>query len=202
MKVANSQAKSEAQLLAAARGGDGQAFDELVSRHADRVYGLLLRHTASPEEAEDLAQECFLRAFKGLDSFRGGASFFTWVYRIAVNLSHSNRRSMGRRRKMEVQMSSAGSGQDDDEREMQFAAEESPPDQPLHQQETINLVQEALATLKDDYRQIVILRDVQGMDYEGIAALAGITRQAVKSRLHRARGELALVLQRMGYVSM
>ena len=103
-------ASEEARLLALARSGDSEAFDRLVELHQDRIFGLLLRLTGSVEEAEDLAQECFLRACRALDQFQGGSAFYTWLYRIALNLVRSGRRSDRRRRAKEVPMAVVAAG--------------------------------------------------------------------------------------------
>jgi RNA polymerase sigma-70 factor, ECF subfamily len=197
-------ASEEARLLAAARSGSSEAFDRLVELHQDRVYGLLLRLTGSPEEAEDLAQECFLRACRALDQFQGGSAFYTWLYRIALNLVRSGRRSDHRRREKEVPIATLAAGavrhgEADDDGGMEMAAIQSGPDELAERREMIGKVQEALDGLSGDHREVVVLRDIEGLDYEEIAALVGASREAIKSRLHRARGELAGRLRGMGY---
>jgi len=198
----------EAELLSQARAGNSGAFDRLVERHQDRIYGLLLRLTGSPEEAEDLAQECFLRACRSLSQFQGGSAFYTWLYRIALNLARSERRSKQRRREMEVPVAALASGgkrgeeagrEDPEGGGIEMAAVQSGPEEEAARREMADRVQQALGELSPEHREVVVLRDVEGMEYEEIAGLAGVSREAVKSRLHRARGELAARLKGLGY---
>lgn len=205
MTAAGSRAQEEARLLALARAGSGEAFDELVALHADRIYGLLLRLTSSTQDAEDLAQECFLRAYRSLSSFRGGSAFYTWLYRIALNLARSSGRSNKRRKEVEVPMAVvAGRRSEGGEADARVEAEAvcDGPEEVAHRQEMIGKVQEALEDLSHDHREVVVLRDIEGLDYEHIGQLVGATREAVKSRLHRARGELAARLKGMGYAAL
>jgi len=199
-------ASEEARLLAQARSGSSEAFDRLVELHQDRVFGLLLRLTGSAEDAEDLAQECFLRACRALDQFQGGSAFYTWLYRIALNLARSGRRAERRRREKEVPMAAlaASRGQGEETGDggnggIEMAAIESGPGELAERREMVQKVQGALEGLSTDHREVVVLRDIEGLDYEEIAGLVGVSREAVKSRLHRARGELALRLKGMGY---
>lgn len=204
MKAAGTKAREEARLLALARAGSGEAFDELVARHADRIYTLLVRLTGSAEDAEDLAQECFLRAYRGLDAFRGGAAFYTWLYRIALNLARSGGRSKKRRREVEVPMAAVATRAADGASEgadvrIEAAAVEAGPQELAERREMVQKVQEALEELSHEHREVVVLRDIEGLDYDQIGQLVGTTREAVKSRLHRARGVLAARLKGMGY---
>jgi RNA polymerase sigma-70 factor (ECF subfamily) len=206
MKPAGTRAREEARLLALARAGSGEAFDQLVALNADRIYGLLVRLTGSREDAEDLAQECFLRAYRSLDSFRGGSAFYTWLYRIAVNLARSAGRSKQRRKEVEVPMAAVAVRRDTESGEpdarIEAAAVQDTPEEAVRRQEAIAKVQEALEELSREHREVVVLRDLEGMDYEQIGQLVGATREAVKSRLHRARGELAARLKGMGYAAL
>jgi RNA polymerase sigma-70 factor (ECF subfamily) len=205
MTAAGSRAREEARLLALARAGSGEAFDQLVALNSDRIYGLLVRLTGSMDDAEDLAQECFLRAYRSLGSFRGGSAFYTWLYRIAVNLARSSGRSKKRRKEVEVPMTAVAAGRtrsDDDDARVEVAAIQASPEDVAHRQEMIAKVQTALEDLSYEHREVVVLRDIEGMDYEQIGRLVGATREAVKSRLHRARGELAARLKGMGYAAL
>jgi RNA polymerase sigma-70 factor (ECF subfamily) len=197
-------AGEEARLLALAQAGSNEAFDRLVELHQDRIYGLLLRLTGSVEEAEDLAQECFLRACRALNQFQGGAAFYTWLYRIALNLVRSGRRAGQKRREKEIPIAALAAGSDRYEEPgtaaegIELAAVQSGPEELAERQEMVRNVQQALDELSVEHREVVVLRDVEGLDYEEIAALVGASREAVKSRLHRARGELAARLRGMG----
>jgi RNA polymerase sigma-70 factor (ECF subfamily) len=198
--------REEEHLLAQAMWGDGEAFDLLVARHQDRIYGLLLRMVGDEARAEDLAQECFLRAWRALGEFRGGSAFYTWLYRIALNLARSEGRTERRRREVEVPVGTLTGGRSDEEDgegpgpagAMQIESLAAGPEELAHRRELVGRVQEALGELSSEYREVVVLRDVEGLDYDDIAALVGASREAIKSRLHRAREELAERLRRMG----
>ena len=202
MKAAGTKAREEARLLALARAGSGEAFDELVAMHADRIYGLLVRLTGSTQDAEDLAQECFLRAYRSLEGFRGGSAFYTWLYRIALNLARSGGRKAQRRKEVEVPMAAVTAGRKGSDGEQDIAIEmpalEPSPQELAHRREMVGKVEEVLTGMSAEHREVVVLRDVEGLDYDQIGHLVGASREAIKSRLHRARGELAARLKGMG----
>jgi RNA polymerase sigma-70 factor (ECF subfamily) len=174
-------------LIDACRRGQTEAFGMLVRRYQDRLYPTVLRLTGSAEDAHDLLQETFLRAYRKLSLFQGESSFYTWVYRIAVNLALSDRR----RRK------SARSAVDLSGRETFDPADDpaqTDPAGPLERAERDARVQDALSTLAPDHRAVVVLKDLDGLRYEEIAELLNIPVGTVRSRLHRARNELRLLL--------
>ena len=170
MKAAGTKAREEARLLTLARAGSGEAFDELVGLYSDRIYGLLVRLTGSVEDAEDLAQECFLRAYRSLASFRGGSAFYTWLYRIALNLA----RSKQRRREVEVPMAAVVARRADEDggepdARIEAAAVQDSPEELAHRQEMITKVQGAVEELSHEHREVVVLRDIEGLDYDQIS---------------------------------
>jgi RNA polymerase sigma-70 factor (ECF subfamily) len=177
-------AQGEASLVAAARDGEQKAFGELVTRHQDRIYGLALRLTGDAEEASDLAQEAFLKAWRGMRSFRGGSSFYTWVFRITVNEARSRMRYHAVRPVAqsldEVAVGRPSRG-------------EGPPEHAARM-ERKEIVERALARLAPEQRMMVILRDLEGRDYAEIADLLACPRGTVKSRLHRGRMALKELL--------
>ena len=179
--------------------GQSAAFDQLVARYQDRIFNLLSRMCGSPEEAEDLAQETFLQAFRALGSFRQGSKFYTWLFRIAVNKGFSKRRQDVRRRVHEGGRLDAPAGDGDDgERSMGTLVperHESDPARHLDRELTRQRVREGLKEIEPDYGTILVLREIEGMDYETIADTLSISRAAVKSRLHRARLEMARLLK-------
>lgn len=192
--------KASDEVLAAAAGkGDVEAFETLVLRYQDRVYNLLCRLCGSDQEAEDLAQETFMKAYRGLSHFRQGSKFYTWLFRIAVNTSYSRGRQVKRRRKHEVMSLDApvqGGGDGEDGRQGDAAvAQDEAPDARLERETLQVRVREGIAQLEPDYRAVLLLRDMDGLDYEAIAETLELTRAAVKSRLHRARLELARLLK-------
>ena len=170
-------------LIEACRAGDTEAFGVLVRRYQDRLYPTVFRLTGCADEAHDLLQEAFLRAFEKLGRFQGESSFYTWVYRIAVNLALSGRRK--RRPVLRLQHGRNGAVVDPPD-----AAPESDPSAPLERAERDRLIQEALGALAPDHRAVVIMKEYDGLHYDEIGSILGIPVGTVRSRLHRARGEL------------
>ncbi len=170
-------------LIEACRAGDTEAFGILVSQYQDRLYPTVFRLTGCAEEAQDLLQDAFLRAFEKLDHFHGDSSFYTWVYRIAVNLTLSNRR----RKRLSVSLQQ---GREGNSSEPAADVEESDPSLPLERAERDRLIQEALGSLAPDHRAVVVMKEFDGLHYEEIGAILGIPVGTVRSRLHRARCEL------------
>jgi RNA polymerase sigma-70 factor (ECF subfamily) len=173
------------------RRGEAAAFERLVGEHSGDIYALLFRLTADPEEARDLTQETFLRAFQSIGRFRGDASLKTWIYRIAINQAR-NRWRWWRRRRRDVTISLDAT---DDQREIPLAATLPDHDSLNPERETLahereEQLREALGGLRRSYREAVILRDVDGFTYEEIAATLQISIGTVKSRISRGRMEL------------
>lgn len=197
----STSAKAEDETLAEKAGkGDVEAFETLVLRYQDRVYSLLCRLSGSDEEAEDLAQETFMKAYRALGSFRQGSKFYTWLFRIAVNTSYSRGRQIQRRRKHEgvsLDAATRGDGNGDEAGSLGASAASTgdAPDARLEREALQMRVREGVAQLDPDYRAVLLLRDMDGLDYDAIAETLEITRAAVKSRLHRARLELARILK-------
>jgi RNA polymerase sigma-70 factor (ECF subfamily) len=177
----------EVALVEKARKGDLGAYDDLVRRYQERIYATVYHMTSNHEDANDLAQEAFIKAFHALKSFKGGSSFYTWVYRIAVNKTIN----FLKQRKNRVQMSL------DD---LDFNAEHDPDLVALISDKTprrdINLaeLQEKLNTamqkLSESHRLVVTLHDVQGLSHEEIAKIMGCNIGTVRSRLFYARQQL------------
>ena len=163
--------------------GEGAPFGEIVQRHEDRLYNTIYRLVGSAEDARDLLQDTFVKAYENLETFRGGSSLYTWLFRIAVNTSLSHRR----RRKW-VQMS-VPAGNEDDPNPGNAVADTATmdPADGLVTAETEKLVQEAINSLDDEHRTVVVLRDIQHCDYRQIAEILEVPTGTVKSRLHRAR---------------
>lgn len=177
-------------LVVRARSGDLTAFNTLVLRFQDGVYGLTLRMLGDPDSAEDATQDAFIRAWQRFETYRGG-SFRAWLFTIAANRARDELRRRGRR-----PTSSLDEARDDPDR-----ADIDPVDggptahEVLEQAELRNALEAALRTLPDDWREIVVLADVQGLDYTEVAAVTGIPVGTVKSRLSRARGRLREVIR-------
>jgi RNA polymerase sigma-70 factor (ECF subfamily) len=174
-------------LIDACRRGQTEAFGLLVRRYQDRLYPTVLRLTGSAEDAHDLLQETFLRAYRKLSLFQGESSFYTWVYRIAVNLALSDRRRRKTSRPA-VALSSRETFDPPDD------SSQTDPAGPLERAERDARVQNALSALAPDHRAVVVLKDLDGLRYEEIAEMLNIPVGTVRSRLHRARNELRLLL--------
>lgn len=184
------------QFLERLRRGDAAAYEKLVAEHTTDVYALLFRLTSDSEEARDLTQETFLRAFQSIDRFRGDASLRTWIYRIAINQAR-NRWRWWRRRKRDVTVSLDATN---DQRETPLAANLPSASAPSPEQETLAREREAqlraaLLNLRSSYREAVVLRDVEGFSYEEIAETLQISIGTVKSRISRGRLELRRQLE-------
>ena len=180
--------EDEQSLIEACRAGRTEAFGVLVQRYQDRLYPTMLRLTGSADDALDLLQDAFLRAFEKLGSFHGESSFYTWVYRIAVNLALS-----GRRRQRSLRVVGLQRGETTIDPPGDPVAND--PTLPLERQERDSLIQAALDALADDHRAVVVMKEFDGLRYEEIAAILGVPVGTVRSRLHRARLELRDRLQ-------
>ena len=174
----------EAELVGAARGGDRQAFDELVRRTFVDTFTLARRLTGNEEDARDVVQDAYLRAWKGIGKFRGDAAFSTWLYRITANAAASSLQR-GRRHRAEPF--------GDDFEPVDTRAEQLV-SQGAESAESLDRIAIALDDLPAKLRSVVVLKDVYGMSHEAIADELGITVAAAKVRLHRARRKLRDVL--------
>jgi len=175
--AADSEA-TEAALVARAQAGDVGAFERLSGAYADRVFMLVLRLLGDRAEAEDVAQEVMLRAWRGIANFRGRSSYFTWLYRIAVN--EANRALEKRARRP------AGVPLSPDELQLPAPAAEEPSRQ-AEASELRMALGRALAELPAPLRTAIVLRDVEGLSTPEAAEIAGTGQAAFKSRLHQAR---------------
>lgn len=189
--------RSEAQFIARLVARDESAFNELVLTYERRVYGLVFRMLGRRDEAEDLAQEVFVQVFKAIDQFRGESKLSTWIYRIAVNLCKNRTKYLSRRH--------AGEQDDIDamaERVPMTAAraatvgDVSRPDELVEGMQLEDIVKRAIQKLEPEFREALILADVEDMPYEEIAQIMGVPVGTVKSRIHRARAQLKTLVER------
>jgi RNA polymerase sigma-70 factor (ECF subfamily) len=174
----------EAELIGAAKGGDRQAFDELVRRTFVETFTLARRLTGNEEDARDVVQEAYLRAWKGIGKFRGDAAFSTWMYRITANASST---LVHKRRRQRAEPF------DDDFEPVDTRAGEQV-SQGAESAETLDRIALALDELPAKLRSVVVLKDVYGLSHEAIAEELDISVSAAKVRLHRARHKLRDVL--------
>ena len=179
---------NEPELLKRCGRGDADAFGRLVSHYENTVFNVALRMVGNRHDAEDVAQNVFIKAFRKIRSFGGRSSFATWLYSIAVNESISERRRRSAKsRKGAVQMSVLD-GNDGDPYDP--PGDGPAPDGRMQAGETHRRIEQAIAELDEEYRGVVVLRDIEGLDYRAIGEVLGCSRGTVKSRLHRARLEL------------
>jgi len=178
---------SEQELIQKARAGDEDAFAELVMFHADRVYGALRRFGLGEDEAGEVAQEVFLRAWRGLARFEERSQLSTWLYRIAFNEAQRRR----------SRQTPARAEPDRDGEDPLVALPDSPdlePEAQLLSREFEQILGRALAQLPAEWRDAVVLRDIEGLSTEEAADIAGVRQAAFKSRLHRGRMRLVALL--------
>ncbi len=181
---------SEALFIERLKQGEAAAFDTLVSERSSEIYGLLYRMTENAEEARDLTQETFLRAFQSIGSFRGDADLRTWIYRIAINQARNRWRWWRRRRRDATVSLDTTEGQRNQPLIATLAEESNNPEQDTLAHERQRALRRALVSLGEVYREAVILRDIEGFSYEEIATTLEISVGTVKSRLARGRQEL------------
>lgn len=178
-------------LVNAARAGDMQAYDDLVRRYQERIYATVYHMTSNHEDANDLAQETFIKAYSALKSFKGDSSFYTWVYRIAVNKTINFLKQ--RKNKVSLSLNDLDFNIENDPELVAFVSDKTPRrDIALAElQEKLN---KALQKLSDVHRMVVTLHDVQGLSHEEIANIMDCNVGTVRSRLFYARQQLQAYL--------
>jgi RNA polymerase sigma-70 factor (ECF subfamily) len=179
----HAETKEDGDLVERARTGDRDAFEELVRRHHQRVYRTLLAVTGNKEDAEDLAQTTFLKAFEHVGEFHGTAKFSTWLTRIAVNEGLQRLRA----RKPMVSLDETGPDENEDFRPREVRAWGETPEQALSRSEIRAVVEQELMHLPEKYRMVVMLRDLEDLSTEETARALGLGIAVVKTRLLRGR---------------
>ena len=181
----------EKQFIERLKAGDAASFEVLIAERSGEVYGLLYRLTENSEEARDLTQETFLRAFQSIGQFRGDSDLRTWIYRIAINQARNRWRWWRRRRRdATVSLDSENTHGNQPLIESLRSESDKSPEQETLAHEREKALRKALRSLSLSYRETVILRDIEGFTYEEIAETLGINVGTVKSRLARGRQEL------------
>ncbi len=187
------------ELLERARGGDQSAFRELVERYQQKAYGVAFGFCRNREDALDRVQEAFVKAYRNITRFEGSSSFYTWFYRILVNVCIDFIRKE-KKRKGDVGYED---GYEHDDKDGAFVSTtgsigNANPVKALANQELGEKIQEAMGKLSESHREILVLREVEGLSYEELSEVLGVPRGTVMSRLHHARGKLKALLA--GYV--
>jgi RNA polymerase sigma-70 factor (ECF subfamily) len=183
------QNSDDFSLIARFKDGDRSSFEEIVLRYQDKIYNLCRHMLGNAHDAEDAAQDVFLKAFQALSKFRPGASLYTWLYRIATNTCIDYKRKPV----FESLFGTSGEG----ERLVHDRASDAPSPEKLYQSKQINkALQENLGRLSPKLRAIIILKEVEELSYEEIADILEISMGTVKSRIARARDELQRLLQK------
>ncbi len=171
----------DAVLIDEALAGDSAAFGRLVTRYQDRLYNMLVHVVGSADEAYDVAQDAFVQAFLKLDTFHRNSAFYTWLYRIGFNLAISRRRRQRPTTSVEQAREQTGS---------EPVSRDDLPTDHLDREERVGQVRVAIASLSEEFRSVLVLREIDGCCYETIAEILNLPVGTVRSRLHRARLEL------------
>ena len=190
-----SRGETDNDLVRRFKSGDRSAFGEIVLRYQHRVFTLCVRWLGDRAVAEEVAQDVFLNLFRGLAEFRGESSLSTYIFRVAVNHCKNKRLYQHRRAHDRHESIDANPGNDPDLPPPKQLADQGPgTDRSVHRSEAERILEQALGRLDDSQRAILLLRDVEDLPYEEIADILALPKGTVKSRLHRARAELARVL--------
>ena len=179
---------NELVLISRARGGDREAFGELVEQYRDNVYRLAYRMCGNAYDADEAAQEAFVAAWRALPNFRGDAKFSTWLYRLTTNAAIDVMRR-------EKRHQTVGDGE-----MMELADDADSPQETVERTEQQEAVQKALATLSEEYREVLLLRYMEELDYAEIAEVLQLPSGTVKSRINRAKAALKTALLKSGNI--
>lgn len=172
--------QDDERLIRRTLDGHNEAFGQLICKYQDRLYNGMVHILRSEPEAEDVVQDAFVLAFTKLDTFKGKSAFFTWLYRIGYNVAITRIR----RRKNTVSLTA------NPERSLDFPDQGPAPDDRLEQQEEAMQLMEAMNRLSDEHRAILVLREMDDLDYDAISEILDLPIGTVRSRLHRARSSL------------
>ena len=173
----------EKLLIKKSQSGDVESFELLISSYDKRAYNIAYRIMGNEEDAKDMAQEALFRVFKSLKDFKGQAAFSTWLYRIVTNVCLDELR----RRKNEKYVSMDSTIHTEDELHMELCSDKETPENIYERVEQRELIKNAIKEMSEDYRSVIILRDIQGFSYEEISVILDCSLGTVKSRINRAR---------------
>ena len=185
-------AESDQELVDRAKNGDLKAFDLLVLKYQRRVFRLISRVIKNNSEVEDIAQECFIKAFRAIHQFRGDSAFYTWLYRIAVNTAKNYLFSKGKR---PIALSELKKSEDSDSFDMLDAVSNENPEGNMAGLQIAEAVNKAVKKLPEELSTAVVLREMDGLSYEEIAEVMNCPIGTVRSRIFRAREAIAQELR-------
>lgn len=186
---------SDEDLMAKFQSGYEEAFNLLVERYQDRLHNFLYGYTHDHQDCEDLVQETFFRVFRSRHSYKPIAKFSTWMYTIAVNLA----KSLYKKKKRMTKVTIHKDPDDSEDRPMKLEDNGILPDDSLHEKMCVDELEQALMELSDDFREVVVLRDLQQLSYEEISEIADLPMGTVKSRINRGRAKLQEQLENYVY---
>ena len=189
--------EEEDRLVARVRDGDSDAFEKLMVENQTKVYNLALRMVGNEEDAFDMSQETFIKAYNSILCFRGECRFSVWLYRLTTNVCLDFLRSAGRRSHMSLSFEDEG----DEEKELEIPDERFSPENEVEKKELREAVNRGLMKLPKDYRAILLLREIDGLSYEEIGQALDLEEGTVKSRIFRARKKLCALLAADGNFS-
>ena len=187
----------EASLIADLKAGSEDAFALLIAQYHQPIYSLIARSLDDPSEASDITQEVFIKVFRSIRSFNGDSSLRTWLYRIAVHEASNQRRWWSRHKRREITLDTPGAEQEDDAPTLAalIADTHGTPLDHAQQAEVRAAVEDALRQLPENFRTVVVLREIEGFGYEEIAEVLNLNLGTVKSRLTRGRHLLRALLK-------
>ncbi|MBP3337674.1 MAG: sigma-70 family RNA polymerase sigma factor [Clostridia bacterium] len=186
--------ENEQNLIEKSKKGDADAFSELILAYEKKIISFTYRMLGNTEDAEDAAQEVFVKAYRAISGFDGKSSFKTWLYKIASNVAMDELRK--RKRRNSDKTISLYTESEDGEYELPLSSEKDEPFEEARKNELQKVLQNAIGELKDEYRLVVVMRDVQNISYEDIAKTTGLSLGTVKSRISRGRLSLKKILEK------
>ena len=183
--------QADPELVRAARDGDMRAYDQLIQRYQGRIYSTIYHMTSNHEDANDLAQDTFIKAYSVLKSFKGDSSFYTWIYRIAVNKTINFLKA--RKNKYSLSLNDMDFNAENDPDLVAFVSDKTPRRE-VALAELQQKLNEAMQKLSEDHRMVITLHDVQGLSHDEIAAIMECNTGTVRSRLFYARQQMQALL--------
>lgn len=185
------------ELVSLCKQGDIAAFEVLVKKYQKRVFNIAFRMIGNYDDACEVAQDTFVSAYKSIKQFKGMSKFSTWLHTIAVNLSKNRRRQLGTKHYHEQFSLDDPLVTEEGRINIETASADPAPLERLEQKETQQKIQDCINRLDDEFREVLVLRDIQGFSYEEISSMLTIAEGTVKSRLFRAREEVKALLKKI-----